>query len=287
MKKIDLTKFQGQKLNSVINEAEKLEKNSLEGMINAHKIFSSCIAKVSSDYNKGEYSLRGFLRKKIWDIERHLGWNDQFFSQAGQDKFIMEEFFKYQNSGFFIEVGAYNGVVGSNCLHFEKFKKWQGIAIEPSPLQFKSLKKNRSCLTINKALSVKNGAANFFDITSGLTQMSGLNEHYDQKRYEQIKKDKKNKISEIEVETISLDTLISAFNVKEIDYCSIDIEGGEMSIIEKFDFSKYPIKVISIENREPNENQYNVILEKQNYKFLDCVGVDEIWYNHKYFNFFP
>ena len=75
------------------------------------------------------------------------------------------------------------------------------------------------------------------------------------------------------------------FNVKEIDYCSIDIEGGEYSILEKFDFSKYPIKVLSLENNKPNEDKYNLFLGDKGYKFIDYVGVDEIWYNERYFNF--
>ena len=50
------------------------------------------------------------------------------------------------------------------------------------------------------------------------------------------------------------------------------------------DFNKYPIKVLSLENNTPNKNKYDLFLETKGYKFLDFVGVDEIWYNKKYFN---
>ena len=43
METIDISRFSGQKLKTIIAEAEKFEKNSLEGKINAHNIYSSCI----------------------------------------------------------------------------------------------------------------------------------------------------------------------------------------------------------------------------------------------------
>ena len=286
MDKIDISKFKGQNLNYVISEAEKLEYESLEGKINAHKLYTECLKNVSSDYNKFQYSLRGVLREKIWNIERYFGWNNEFFSQAGQDKFIDEKFFSNKSSGgFFLEIGAYDGKTGSNCFYFEKFKKWQGIAIEPSNQQFVLLNKNRNCSLINKAISNKNGTHKFYEVREGLTQVSGLDENYYQKKYNKIKKDKNTVIKEIMVKTITLDSLISEYTIKEIDYCSIDVEGGEFSIIENFDFSKCLIKVISLENSETDKTHYNSILEKHGYQFLDCVGDDEIWFKKNYFNF--
>lgn len=285
MEKINILKFKGKKLNLLLNEAEKLEKKSLEGKRNARKIYASIIENIPTEYSQKLCSIRGKIKQKIWDIEKHFGWNDQFNSQSGQDKFIFEKFFKYQDGGFFVEIGAYNGIKGSNCLFFEKYKKWKGVAIEPSPAQFNALKKNRNCQTINKAVSTKSGTACFIDIIAGFRQNSGLKENYINKTYEHVKNDGRSEVREIQVETISLDELMSKLNSEEIDYCSIDIEGGEMSILEKFDFSKYPIKVLSLENNLPNVNRYDLFLENRGYKFVDYVGVDEIWYNKRYFNF--
>ena len=38
--------------------------------------------------------MRGFLRQKMWDLENVFHWNDSFYSQSGQDKFVDEKFFK-------------------------------------------------------------------------------------------------------------------------------------------------------------------------------------------------
>ena len=72
-----------------------------------------------------------------------------------------------KRSGFYLEVGAYNGISESVSLRFEKELKWSGLLIEPNPLHFKYLKKNRSnniclnfiCLSkeyLKKKLYIKN-----------------------------------------------------------------------------------------------------------------------------------
>ena len=44
----------------------------------------------------------------------------------------------------FLEVGAYNGISESVSLRFEKELNWSGILIEPNPMRYKYLIKNRS-----------------------------------------------------------------------------------------------------------------------------------------------
>ena len=48
------------------------------------------------------------------------------------------------NNGFYIEIGANDGVLQSNTLYYEKNKRWSGILVEPIKEKFKNLKKNRS-----------------------------------------------------------------------------------------------------------------------------------------------
>jgi hypothetical protein len=65
-----------------------------------------------------------------------------FFGLNNLDKKILDHInFK---SGYFIELGANDGITQSNTKHFELFKGWHGVLIEPSPTQFKKLKKFRS-----------------------------------------------------------------------------------------------------------------------------------------------
>ena len=144
MKNIDLNQFVGKSTDIILKKAQELFNQNLEGRVHAHKIYSLLLDQIPNIYeNTNERVFRGHLRQKIWDCEKSLFWNEKYPSQAGQDKIIKECFFSKKEKGFFIEIGAYDGIEGSNCYHFEKFLKWDGIAIEPSNIQFKKLKKKQ------------------------------------------------------------------------------------------------------------------------------------------------
>ena len=63
----------------------------------------------------------------------------EYFGLNELDKKILN----YVNSrnGYFVELGANDGITQSNTKHYELYKGWQGVLIEPSPKQFKRLKK--------------------------------------------------------------------------------------------------------------------------------------------------
>ena len=59
--------------------------------------------------------------------------NFQYYSQFKQDQFLNEVLFNNKKNGFFIDIGAHDGVTISNTLFFEKQNDWKGICIEPNP----------------------------------------------------------------------------------------------------------------------------------------------------------
>ena len=72
---------------------------------------------------------------------------------------------------------------------------------------------------------------------------------------------------------------------KDIDYLSIDIEGGEMNLLKSIDFKINNIKVISVENNIPKEQNFKNFFEEVNFTYLDRIGQDEIFYNRQNFKF--
>lgn len=55
----------------------------------------------------------------------------------------LDKLFKHKKNGFYIELGANNGLTQSNSAFFEKNRNWTGILIEPSLKAFLDCKKNR------------------------------------------------------------------------------------------------------------------------------------------------
>ena len=53
-------------------------------------------------------------------------------SQIGQDKWVYSVIGD-KKKGYFIEIGAANGIDLSNTFFFEKTLQWDGICVEPNP----------------------------------------------------------------------------------------------------------------------------------------------------------
>lgn len=203
----------------------------------------------------------------------------EYYSQFGQDKFLDQKIFKGKNSGFFVEIGADDGIKHSNTYFFEKFRDWKGICIEPRKKSFDKLVKNRSAICENCCISDTTGTKKFLEIPGHKEQWSGLLEKFDHRQLDKINEiiDKEvfNK-NIIEVECNSLNDIISKHNIKHIDYLSIDTEGGEIDILKSIDFSKIKIDVISVENNH-RTNEAKKILRKNNYKIVNKLTIDDVF----------
>ena len=284
MKNLDLSQFAGQNVNTVLKKADELFNLDLESKIHAHKIYSVLLDQVPNIYAiTNEHAFRGQLRQKIWDCEKIFFWNEKYFSQSGQDKIIKEFFFKNKKNGFFVEIGAFDGIQGSNCYHFEKFLNWDGIALEPSRIQFEKLKKNRKCKILNEAVSHEIKEVEFVEVIEGLTQMSGINDNFYQRNMKIITKNERSKTQSINLKTITFEQAVPKNT--DIDYLSIDIEGGEIDLLNSINFNDNDIKVISLENNIPAEQNFKDFFDSKNFVYFDRVGQDEIFYNSKFFKF--
>ena len=283
MKQIDYQFLNGKDVGQVIAYADDLAKKSIEDKLNAHQIYTSLIEinQVPNLYEHPYAWVRGGLRQKIFDLEKFFNWNMFYSSQSGQDKFINSFIFKNIKNGFFVEIGAYDGVLGSNCLFFERYLGWDGIAVEPSPSQFNLLKNNRKCRCINKAISNKKEVIEFVDVIEGKTQMSGINKDFYSSTLEYLNKDQRTKFNKINIETSTFSEVLA--DTFHIDYLSIDVEGYEKDILESIDFNKYKVKVLSVENNKPKDINLNSILFKYGFMYLDNVGNDEIYIHKKNF----
>ena len=247
-------------------------------------LYKSALCQLPKAYEHPHAFYRGQIHQKIWDFDGSSLSNKPYFSQSGQDKIIYEVFFKNYTSGFFLELGAYDGIDGSNCFFFEKLKSWDGIAIEASEIQFVKLEKNRSCNTLKAVIGERVEEVEFVEVTQGLTQMSGINYENYSRSLAIFDSNEKTQIEKRTVITKTVDSILQKGMV--VDFMSIDIEGNEMGVLNSIDFEKYEFRVICVENNIPEKQNFNEFLSKKGFCFFDRVGVDEIYYNKKYFDVF-
>lgn len=207
-----------------------------------------------------------------------------FYSQWGQDEYIYNNFFKNKKNGYFLEIGADDGLRFSNCAFFEKELGWNGIAVEARKDAFNNLIKNRNCICLNKVLSDKIEETKFLELKGYGIGLSGIIDKYDERHINRINNEIKNpnhKSKEIiTVKTEKLNDILDNYDVINIDFLSIDTEGSEIDILKTLDFNKYNINVITIEDNY-NDIKLMNFFKDRNYKFVKQIECDKIFIKNK------
>lgn len=195
----------------------------------------------SADFN-GKYSY-----PEVWS-----GHGKKFYGQYGEDLKILP-LFGEKKDGYFIEIGAMEGVRFSNTFFFEEMG-WKGICIEPHPDYTELLKKNRPNSQVVAAAVGKEDRKSVTFYTNFRGSLSTLDknlESYFKSHYKEWFGGFKN----IEVPLIALNSVVKQYNVPiGFEILSIDTEGTERDVLEGFDIDKYRPKVVIAEvsiKREP------------------------------------
>jgi len=182
-------------------------------------------------------------------------------SQIGQDKFICEHIYSNKKNGFFIELGAADGIHLSNTYYMEKELNWDGICIEPAPKFKDALIKNRSCKKYFCPVFSSSGKDVEFSIVD-CGELSGISNYLGNIGNYKIE-------DKVTLKTKTLTEILDEINAPiYIDYLSLDTEGTELEILKGLDFSKYVIGYISIEhNFRPLRSEIRDYLLKKGYIF--------------------
>lgn len=183
------------------------------------------------------------------------------YSQLGQDLEIIR-CYSYKEGGFFIEIGASDGINFSNTYLLETKYKWKGICCEPIPAHFEKLVQNRpNSICFNDAVYNQSGLTLTFDIANDSDMLSGISDHIDS--YKSLVDANK---TSIQVKTKSLLDVLKYANAPSfIEYMSLDTEGSEYEILKNFDFDMYTFGFIDVEHNyiEPRRTEIkNLLLSK-------------------------
>jgi len=183
------------------------------------------------------------------------------YSQLGQDLEVV----KYYNQGYFIEIGASDGITLSNTYLLETKYNWTGICCEPIPSKFEQLVKNRPhSKCYQEAVYNKSGMSVTFDVARS-SLLSGISEHIDRHKHTV---DKMKTV--IQVQTITLMDVLEKANAPSfIEYMSLDTEGTELEILKPFDFDKYTFGLIDVEHNymEPRRTDIRNLLLSKGYVY--------------------
>jgi FkbM family methyltransferase len=197
------------------------------------------------------------------------------YSQHGESSYL-QTLFPPNYIGVAVEVGAYNGINGSNTYLFEK-KGWKCMCIEPVPEEFEKCKKVRQ-LSLQYAVSNENKE----DVTFTVFTLTGDNKSAisglvpDQRLISSHNHLIQN-IQKIKVKCKTLTSILDENNFPtNLDIVSIDTENTELDVLKGLDLNKYKVKVFVIENNY-NENFCENYLSKYGYKKIHRLAVNDFY----------
>lgn len=202
---------------------------------------------------------------------------EQFRAQFGEDR-ILWQVFQHRRSGYFVEVGAYDGVTLSNT-YFLEFMGWRGLLVEPIlPLCERAAAARPACRVVHAAVGkpADRGTA-AFTVTKNVPVLSYL---YRDPEHEARALREGAELVTIQVPVKTLDEILleerrvaapacnpwKANLGWQIDLVSIDVEGGEMDVLQGFDLGRFKPRVLVIENDRPSGAGIEPYLQERGYR---------------------
>lgn len=188
------------------------------------------------------------------------------YSQIGQDLEVLK-IYNNKHNGYFVEIGASDGIELSNTYLLESNYRWKGICVEPIPMKFELLCKNRpNSLCYRYAVYNESNKLVKFDICNSHSLLSGISNNID--CHKPIVDRNK---TQIMTTTITLNDLLTKTNSPSfIEYLSLDTEGSELEILKSVDFQKYTFGVIDVEHNyiEPRRSLIKELLTSNGYHYM-------------------
>jgi len=213
-------------------------------------------------FNKcSKNDLESFLNNKTEIFNNKL---DIYCAVNSKKEPITKKIIKYIGeieNGFYIEAGAHDGLLQSNTKFLEDQYNWTGILIEPSPKVFLDLVKNRSNnININKCLVSQEYPDKTIKGAFDNGPMSSVNNIRNLENVELI-----------DVECDTMENILDYYQIKKIDFMTIDTEGYELEVLKGINLKKYRPTYLLIEIYKDINDIIFDYMKNNDYIFLENI----------------
>lgn len=169
----------------------------------------------------------------------------KYYANDREDRFV-HRYFDLPKHGIFVDVGAFDGITGSNTYFFEKELDWTGVCIDGDPRVAELLKKNRA-FAYNNVVSNYGGEVVAYYVGAE-PEVSGLVEN------------SKNEGKVKYVKPVRLSAILERERITKIDLLSVDTEGSELDVLMSFDLKKHDPEIIIVENITHGVVQWDAVI---------------------------
>jgi hypothetical protein len=191
-----------------------------------------------------------------------------FYSESGQDVWLLEIAYPGVRDGYFVDVGSADGVEGSNTKALEE-RGWTGVCIDPFPTNMQS----RTCRMYKEVVSDVAGKHVKFRASGTL---GGIEPSIGRWRAQAARG------PQVELTTVTLGDILDRTHAPPfIQYVSLDIEGAEYDALRGFPFDRYTMGVLDVEHNfeEPKRAQIAALMLAHGYRFVRSWLQDD-FYRH-------
>ncbi|HEY5952022.1 MAG TPA: FkbM family methyltransferase [Kofleriaceae bacterium] len=200
-----------------------------------------------------------------------------FKAQFGEDK-LLAQHFADKPAGYFVEIGAYDGVRMSNTFYFEQIG-WHGLLVEADPDLAQRCREARPHSAVVQCAVVAPDAPKTvtFQVSEDWKSLSSLS--FDRARKEQLERLSGGfRVSSIAVPGKTLDEILDDNAVATIDFLTIDVEGHEWDVLRGFSIDRWRPEIVIVERNTllPDLRIARYMFE-HGYRYIRTTGVND-WF---------
>ena len=200
-----------------------------------------------------------------------LSWREtlglaKFYSQIGQDKWVLETVFPDVTDGFFLDIGSGDGTLLSNSRALED-RGWTGICIDPFPKNMEG----RTCRVLKEVVFSETGKRVTFQASGDIGGVADTLGKW---------KGQASGAPSVELTTITLADIFRGTRVPAfIHFVSLDIEGAELEALKGFPFDRYKIGALAVEHNEeePKRSAIEALMRGHGYRKVHSWYQDDFY----------
>uniref|UniRef100_A0A7S2T185 Methyltransferase FkbM domain-containing protein n=1 Tax=Chloropicon primus TaxID=1764295 RepID=A0A7S2T185_9CHLO len=199
------------------------------------------------------------------------------YSQLGQDVWVYNAL-GHKRGGYFVELGAGDGIELSNTFALETHFGWTGVCIECSR-QFQALCRNRRCICDDSCVSDKDGEV----VTFLEDDKYGQHNHFSGIKAKINCHEPRGR--EYRLETRTLATVLRRRGAPRVmDYLSLDTEGSELAILSVLPHHEFRFNCITVEHnfQERERSRILDVLQGNGYVRVEQREWDDMYLHREW-----
>ncbi|EJK74728.1 hypothetical protein THAOC_03581 [Thalassiosira oceanica] len=194
--------------------------------------------------------------------DNQIKYKDNGMSSWKEDTIIYETFFssdqRFKTNGFYMEIGAHNGVRESNSRFFDVCLNWKGLLVEANSRNYLRMAKLRP-------------TAHHLCVAPSCKEPSVVS--FPLHLFTQGRQNEEGNLLDIHCEPLSWS--LEQLGIRHVDFWSLDVEGVERLVLETVDFDSVQIDVIMAESdnrladKDTSAEEVRRFLKGKGYLLLD------------------